>query len=124
LQKYVENSNLRHVRQMCLLLSGYSYVKDVISIAQIFRPIFARGVRFDFVLSFRRTCIVAFVARQDTVIKFHSDITKRRIESLLYKHMSVYEKFPDLVDNEINNNYKNNKQSLRSNTKSYGGKTH
>jgi hypothetical protein len=32
------------------------------------------------------------------------------------------QKFPDQVDNEINNN--NNKHSLRSNTKGYGGKTH
>jgi hypothetical protein len=30
------------------------------------------------------------------------------------------QKFPDRVDNEINNN----KHSLRSNTKGYGGKTH
>jgi hypothetical protein len=37
--------------------------------------------------------------------------------------MTIYEgvtKFPDWVDNEINNN----KYSLRSNTKGYGGKTH
>jgi len=32
------------------------------------------------------------------------------------------QKFPDWVDNEINNNY--NKHSLRSNTKCYGDKTH
>jgi hypothetical protein len=32
------------------------------------------------------------------------------------------QKFPDWVDNEINN--KNNKLSLRSNAKDYGGKTH
>jgi hypothetical protein len=32
------------------------------------------------------------------------------------------QKFPDWVDNEINNN--NNKHSLRSNTKGYGDKTH
>jgi hypothetical protein len=31
------------------------------------------------------------------------------------------QKFPDWVDNEINNN---NKPLLRSNTKGYGGKTH
>jgi len=31
------------------------------------------------------------------------------------------QKFPDWVDNEINNN---NKHSLRNNTKGYGGKTH
>jgi hypothetical protein len=37
--------------------------------------------------------------------------------------LRVYiQKFPDLVDNEININ--NNKHSLRSNTKGYGGKTH
>jgi hypothetical protein len=33
------------------------------------------------------------------------------------------QKFPDWVDNEINNN-NNNKHSLRSNTKGYGGETH
>jgi hypothetical protein len=32
------------------------------------------------------------------------------------------QKFPDWVDNEINNN--NNKHSLRNNTKCYGDKTH
>jgi hypothetical protein len=32
------------------------------------------------------------------------------------------QKFPDWIDNEINNN--NNKPSLRSNIKGYGGKTH
>jgi hypothetical protein len=32
------------------------------------------------------------------------------------------QKYPDWVDSEINNN--NNKQSLRSKTKGYGGKTH
>jgi hypothetical protein len=39
------------------------------------------------------------------------------------------QKFPDWVDNEINNdddnnNNNNNKHSLRSNTKGYGGNTH
>jgi hypothetical protein len=34
------------------------------------------------------------------------------------------QKFPDWVDNEINNNNNNNKHSLRSNTKGYGGETH
>jgi hypothetical protein len=33
------------------------------------------------------------------------------------------QKFPDWVNNEINNN-NNNKHSLRSNTKGYGDKTH
>jgi len=33
------------------------------------------------------------------------------------------QKFPDWVDNEINSN-SNNKHSLRSYTKGYGGKTH
>jgi hypothetical protein len=33
------------------------------------------------------------------------------------------QKFPDWVDNEMNNN-NNNKHPLRSNTKGYGGKTH
>jgi hypothetical protein len=36
------------------------------------------------------------------------------------------QKFPDWVNNEINNNNNNNnsKHSLESNTKGYGGKTH
>jgi uncharacterized protein YhjY with autotransporter beta-barrel domain len=34
------------------------------------------------------------------------------------------QKFPDWVDNEINNNNNNNKHSLRSKTKGYGDKTH
>jgi hypothetical protein len=36
------------------------------------------------------------------------------------------QKFPDWVDNKINNNNNNNnsKHSLRSNAKEYGGKTH
>jgi hypothetical protein len=33
------------------------------------------------------------------------------------------QKFPDWVDNDINKN-KNNKNSLESNIKGYGGKTH
>jgi hypothetical protein len=33
------------------------------------------------------------------------------------------QKFPDWIDNEMNNNNKN-KHSLRSNTKGYGSKTH
>jgi hypothetical protein len=38
-----------------------------------------------------------------------------------FEHIGGYiQKFPDRVDNEINNN----KHSLRSNTKGYGGKTH
>jgi hypothetical protein len=36
----------------------------------------------------------------------------------------VYPKVPGLSHNEINNNKNNNKHSLRSNTKGYGGKTH
>jgi len=45
----------------------------------------------------------------------------------LYYHSPIHkrgyiEKFSDSLDNEINNN--NNKHSLRSNTKGYGGKTH
>jgi hypothetical protein len=40
-----------------------------------------------------------------------------------HTHIRGYiQKFPDWVDNEIN--YNNNKHSLRSNTKGYGGKTH
>jgi hypothetical protein len=38
-----------------------------------------------------------------------------------FMYTRVYLNFPDWVDNEINNN---NKHSLRSNTKGYGGKTH
>jgi hypothetical protein len=34
------------------------------------------------------------------------------------------QKYPDCVDDEINNNNNNNKQSLRSNTKGYDGRTH
>jgi hypothetical protein len=37
------------------------------------------------------------------------------------KFRGYIQKFPDWVDNEINNN---NKHSFRSNTKGYGGKTH
>jgi hypothetical protein len=36
----------------------------------------------------------------------------------------MYPKFPDWVDNKINNNNNNNKHLLRSNTKGYGDKTH
>jgi hypothetical protein len=44
--------------------------------------------------------------------------------SSLNKHVirGSIQKFPDEVDNEINNN--NNKHSSRSSTKGYGGKTH
>jgi hypothetical protein len=38
----------------------------------------------------------------------------------LYRVRWCIQKFPDSLDNEINNN----KHSLRSNTKDYGGKTH
>jgi hypothetical protein len=41
----------------------------------------------------------------------------------MYSIRRYTEKFPDYVDNEINEN-NNNKHSFRSNTKSYGGKTH
>jgi len=43
------------------------------------------------------------------------------------KILGSNQKCPDRADNEINNNNNNNnnnKHSLRSNTKSYGGKTH
>jgi hypothetical protein len=40
----------------------------------------------------------------------------------IFEVKRVYSKFPDWIDNEI---YAyNNKHSLRSNTKDYGGKTH
>jgi len=43
---------------------------------------------------------------------------------LLYNGLRGYiQKFPDSADNKINNN-NNNKQSLRSNTKGYDGRTH
>jgi hypothetical protein len=42
------------------------------------------------------------------------------IEYEPYTIRQCIQKFPDWVDNEINNN---NKHSLRSNTKGYGGKT-
>jgi hypothetical protein len=55
-----------------------------------------------------------------------------KIYNFYLKHVSVLliynkigeciQKFPNWVYNEINNN-NNNKHSLRSNTKSYGGKT-
>jgi hypothetical protein len=37
-----------------------------------------------------------------------------------YQHTKVYSKFPEWVDNEMNKN----KDSLKSNTKGYGDKTH
>jgi hypothetical protein len=44
------------------------------------------------------------------------------IQDIVHNIWRCIEKFPDWVDNEI---YAyNNKQSLRSNTKGYGGKTH
>jgi hypothetical protein len=42
--------------------------------------------------------------------------------SLQFKLWGCVQKFPDWVDNEIYGY--NNKHSLRSNTKGYGGKTH
>jgi hypothetical protein len=50
-------------------------------------------------------------------MKFVSNV----IEILMNNVRGCIQKFPDWVDNEINNN---NKHSLRSNTKGYGGKTH
>jgi hypothetical protein len=43
---------------------------------------------------------------------------RRHFETVFLRE--YIQKFPDWVDNEINNN--NNKHSLRSNTKGYGGK--
>jgi hypothetical protein len=40
------------------------------------------------------------------------------------KIQGCIQKFLDWVNNEINNNDDNNKHSLRSNAKGYGGKTH
>jgi len=48
-----------------------------------------------------------------------SYVLKRFLRSLLRGFIQT---FPDWVDNEMNSN--NNKHSLRSNTKGYGGKTH
>jgi len=42
--------------------------------------------------------------------------------ALRLKLRGCIHKFPDWFDNEINNS--NNKHSLKSNTKGYGGKTH
>jgi hypothetical protein len=52
--------------------------------------------------------------------------TKAKNEAVLQRTCVKYvqgyiQKFPDWVDNEINNN---NKHLLRSNTKGYGSKTH
>jgi hypothetical protein len=44
-----------------------------------------------------------------------------------FKELQIWgciQKFPEWVDNELNNNNNNNKHSLRSNTKAYGGNTH
>jgi hypothetical protein len=43
----------------------------------------------------------------------------KTVEILARQIQGYIQKFPDWVDNEINNN----KHSLRSNTKGYGGKT-
>jgi len=42
------------------------------------------------------------------------------VKCYFLKVREYIQKFPDWVDNEINNN----KHSLRNNTKGYGGKTH
>jgi hypothetical protein len=53
--------------------------------------------------------------------KFVIAVSERGQWSVLYSTVrGCIQKFPDWVDNEINNN----KHSLRSNTKDYGGKTH
>jgi hypothetical protein len=50
------------------------------------------------------------------------DYTKSlKCDTWVLKVREYIQNFPDSVDNEINNN---NKHSLRSNTKGYGGKTH
>jgi len=54
--------------------------------------------------------------------KLHFDIAKTKKKQKLYSIRECIQKFPDCVDNEINNN--NNNYSLRSNTKGCGGKTH
>jgi hypothetical protein len=53
--------------------------------------------------------------------------THTHTHTYIYIYIYIYirgciQKFPDWVDEEINNN--NNKHSLRSNTKGYGGKIH
>jgi hypothetical protein len=42
------------------------------------------------------------------------------MHALTHSHTGCIQKFPDWVDNKVNNN----KHSLRSNTKGYGNKTH
>jgi hypothetical protein len=49
-------------------------------------------------------------------------VLKESVKFHIFKDLrQCIQKFPDWVDNEINSN---NKHSLRSNTKGYGGKTH
>jgi hypothetical protein len=48
--------------------------------------------------------------------------TNQHLTSYRFRLRGCIQKFPDWVDNEINNN--NNKHSLRSKTKCYGGKSH
>jgi hypothetical protein len=45
-----------------------------------------------------------------------------RYYEFIFATRGCIQKFPDWIDNEINNN--NNKHSLRSNTKGYSGRTH
>jgi hypothetical protein len=74
------------------------------------------------------TCVVGEVSwnKQGSIIQRNRNLSRRtRFEgfsSCLVKFdvLGCVQKFPDWVDNEINNN----KHSLRSNTKGYGGKTH
>jgi hypothetical protein len=58
-----------------------------------------------------------------TAIKWYTwDNDVRSTSRPILDIQGCIQKYPDSVDNEINNN--NNKHSLRSNTKGYGGKTH
>jgi hypothetical protein len=61
---------------------------------------------------------------QDQPKEFNKEVISTLVMEIdvfeLYLRRCI-QKFPDWVDNEINNN---NKHSLRSNTKGYGDKTH
>jgi hypothetical protein len=50
--------------------------------------------------------------------------SSKRLNEVYDSLRGYIQKFPDWVDNEVNNNSNNDKHSLRSNTKDYGGKTY
>jgi hypothetical protein len=60
--------------------------------------------------------------KEKLIVGLLCDFLRTTYEPLhLQRIRGCIQNFPDCVDNEINSN---NKQSLRSNTKGYGGKTH